>query len=139
MTFDSHTHLPDPGQERKQSTQARQPDLTSSDPYTVLGLPSRAPARDIKRKYFELVRQYPPETHADEFKLVRAAYEKLQTEEAKAETDLFLFQSPPPWEPRKRCQKLDLTFDPQDIWLLLQNHGDLGAADFSDDYRPVKI
>jgi curved DNA-binding protein CbpA len=137
MTSDSH--LPDAGQERKQSTHDRPPDLTSSDPYAVLGLPHRAPAREVKRKYFELVRQYPPETHADEFKLVRAAYEKLQTEDAKAETDLFLFQPPPTWEPRKRLPKLDLTFDPQDIWLLLQSHGDLGSTDFTGDYRPVKI
>ncbi len=139
MMIDSLSQIPDPGQERKQSAHERQPDLTSSDPYTVLGLPSRAPAREIKRKYFELVRQYPPETHADEFKLVRAAYEKLQTEEAKAETDLFLFQPPPPWEPRKRASKFDLAFDPQDIWLLLQSHADLGAVDFTADYRQVKI
>jgi len=135
----SDSHLPDSGQERKQSTHDRQPDLTSSDPYVVLGLTHRAHPREIKRKYFKLVRQYPPETCANEFKLVRAAYEKLQTEEIKAETDLFLFQPPPPWEPRKRLPKLDLTFDPQDIWLLLQSQGDLGNTDFTVDYRPVKI
>ncbi len=139
MISDAHSPTPDPGQERKQSTRDRQPDLTSSDPYVVLGLPPRASARDVRRKYFELVRQYPPETHTDEFKKVRAAYEKLQTEDAKAETDLFLFQPPPPWEPRKRPKKLDLAFDPQNIWLLLQSHGDLGAADFSADYRQVNI
>ncbi len=129
----------DSSRERKQSTHQREPDLTSSDPYVVLGLPRRASTRQVKRSYFDLVRQYPPETHANEFKLVRAAYEKLQTEAAKAETDLFLFQPPPPWEPRKRSYKLDLTFDPQDIWLLLQTYGDLGATDFTADYRPVKI
>jgi curved DNA-binding protein CbpA len=139
MIIDANSPIPDPGQERKQSAHDRQPDLTSNDPYVVLGLPPRAPVRDVKRKYFELVRQHPPETHADEFKRVRAAYEKLQTEKAKAETDLFLFQSPPPWEPRKRPQKLDLTFDPQDIWMLLQSHGDLGVTDFSADYRKVNI
>jgi curved DNA-binding protein CbpA len=139
MISDAHSLTTDPGQERKQSKRDRQPDLTSTDPYAVLGLPPRAPARDVRRKYFELVRQYPPETHADGFKQVRAAYEKLQTKEAKAETDLFLFQPPPPWEPRKRPRKLDLTFDPQDIWLLLQSHGDLGVTDFSADYRQVKI
>ena len=139
MTNDSLSQLPDPGQERKQSVRDRQPDLTSSDPYAVLGLPPRAPARDIRRKYFELVRQYPPETHTDEFKLVRAAYEKLQTEEAKAETDLFLFQPPPPRAPRKRQHKLDLSFDPQDIWLLLQSYRDLGTTDFTADYRQVNI
>jgi len=129
----------DPSRERKQSTHDRKPDLASGDPYAVLGLPRRASTREVKRAYFELVRQYPPETKADEFKLVRAAYEKLQTEDAKAETDLFLFQPPPPWEPRKRPRKLSLSFDPQDIWLLLQNHGDLGITDFTADHRSVSI
>ena len=129
----------DPNRERKQSSHQREPNLTSSDPYTVLGLPRHASMRQVKRAYFGLVRQYPPETQANEFKLVRAAYEKLQTETAKAETDLFLVQPPPPWEPRKRTPNLDLTFDPQDIWLLLQTYGDLGATDFIADYRSVKI
>ncbi|MBU0512525.1 MAG: J domain-containing protein [Chloroflexi bacterium] len=129
----------DPSRERKKSSHQREPDLTSSDPYAVLGLSRHASMRQVKRAYFDLVRQYPPETQAKEFKLVRAAYEKLQTEAAKAETDLFLFQPPPPWEPRKRPGKLDLTFDPQDIWLLLQTYGDLGVTDFTADYRPVKI
>ncbi len=139
MVTDPLSQAPDSGRERKHSSQELIPDLTSSDPYAVLGLPRRAIPREVKRAYFELVRQYPPETNGDEFKLVRAAYEQLQTEDAKAETDLFLFQPPPPWEPRKRPRKLNLDFDPQDIWLLLLNHGDLGTADFTADYRPVKI
>jgi curved DNA-binding protein CbpA len=139
MIFDPLSQAPDPSRERKHTSQERKPDLTSSDPYAVLGLPRRATTREVKRTYFDLVRQFPPETHPDEFKQVRGAYEKLRTEEAKADTDLFLFQPPPPWEPRKRPRKLDLDFDPQDIWLLLQNHGDLGVTDFTDDYRPVKI
>ncbi|MCJ7622699.1 MAG: DnaJ domain-containing protein [Anaerolineaceae bacterium] len=135
-------HLPeqnDTTRERKQSSQERKPDLRSNDPYAVLGLKRHASLRTAKYAYFELVRQYPPETHAEEFKLVRTAYDKLRTEEAKAETDLFLFQPPPPWKPRSQLQKLDLTFNPQDIWLLLQTRGDLGADESSADYRPVKI
>ncbi|MBC8497094.1 MAG: DnaJ domain-containing protein [Anaerolineales bacterium] len=134
------SNTPSPQQEhREQRAGARKPNLTSSDPYAVLGLPRRTSSREVKRAYFKLVRQYPPETHADFFKLIRAAYEKLQTEETKAETDLFLFQPPPPWEARKRRRKLDLSFDAQDIWLLLKSHGDLGRVDFQDDYRAVKI
>ena len=124
---------------RARSHQERQPNLASSDPYAVLGLSRSADSREIKRAYFELVRQYPPETAGEAFKLIRAAYEKLQTGAAKAETDLFLFQPSPAWQPRKHQRKLDLTFDPQDIWLLLQNHGDLGRTDFKADTRPVKV
>ncbi len=118
---------------------ARTPNLTSSDPYAVLGLVRGASPREIKRAYFELVRQYAPEEHPDTFKLIRAAYEKLRTADAKAETDLFLFQPPPPWEARKRRRKLDLAVHSEDIWTLLQEHGDLERTDFTADYRPVKL
>ncbi len=121
--------------ERK--TLAREPNLKSSDPYAVLGLERRATLSEVKRAYFGLVRQYSPETNPEAFKLVRAAYEKLNSVESKNETDLFLFQAPPTWEPRKRRQKLDLGFDPQDIWRLLQSQGDLGRSQFEADFSPL--
>lgn len=124
--------------EKAHGAHERKPNLNSSDPYAVLGLPRRAPAREVKRAYFDLVRQYPPETQGEAFKLIRTAYEKLQNAETKAETDLFLFHSPPPWQPRKRLPKLDLTFDAQDFWALLQFQGDLAMPDFKADYRPLK-
>ena len=117
----------------------RTPNLTSSDPYAVLGLVRGASPREIRRAYFDLVRQYPPEQHPDTFKLIRVAYEKLRTADAKAETDLFLFQPPYPWEPRKRKGKIALDVNAEDIWLLLQQHSDLGRTDFKSDYRPVKL
>ncbi|MFQ5616428.1 MAG: J domain-containing protein [Anaerolineales bacterium] len=116
----------------------RSPNLTSSDPYAVLGLIRGASPREIKRTYFTLVRQYPPEEQPEAFKLIRAAYEKLHTAEAKAETDLFLFQPPAPWQPRKRRRKFNLDVHAEDVWLLLQEHGDLGRTDFRKDYRPAK-
>jgi curved DNA-binding protein CbpA len=133
MNDSEHTQRREPG------GTARKPNLISSDPYAVLGVPRSAPAREIKRAYFELVHQYSPETNPEAFKLIRSAYEKLRTEEVKAETDLFLFQPPPPWSPRKRQRKFDLDFDPQDVWLLLRTHGDLGRRNFKEDFRPVKV
>ncbi len=126
-------------EKREQKASSRQPNLTSSDPYAVLGLSRRASKREIKQAYFKLVRQYPPETDGDIFKRIRAAYEKLQSDESKTETDLFLFRLPPAWKPRKRKGKLDLDFDPQDIWLSLRHNGDLHKTDFQDDYSPIKI
>lgn len=122
-------------QERNAPT--RQPNLSSADPYAVLGLERRASLSEVKRAYFNLVRQYSPETNPEAFKLIRAAYEKLNSADSKTETDLFLFQPPPLWEPRKRRRKLELDFDSQDIWLLLQAYGDLGCSNFEDDFRPV--
>jgi curved DNA-binding protein CbpA len=95
-----------------------------------LGLMRGASLREIKRAYFSLVREYPPEEHPDTFKIIRAAYEKLRLTDVKAETDLFLFQSPAPWTPRKRKSKLDLDVHLEDIVWLLQQHGDLGRTDF---------
>ncbi len=115
------------------------PDLTSSDPYAVLGLRRGASLRQIKRAYFMLVREYPPEEQPEPFKIIRAAYEKLRTADAKSETDLFLFQPPYSWEPRKRKRKLDLGFHPQDIEMVLQQRGDLGRTDFTADYRPIRL
>ncbi len=126
-------------QEPQAQRRDRTPNLTSSDPYAVLGLIRGVHLRKIKRAYFDLVRQYPPEEQPEAFKLIRAAYEKLRTIDAKAETDLFLFQPPYPWSPRKRRRKLDLDVHTEDIWLLLQKHGDLGRTDFKEDYRSVNI
>jgi curved DNA-binding protein CbpA len=120
-------------------SQERTPDLTSSDPYAVLGLTRRAVPREIKRAYFELVREYSPEKDPEAFKLIRAAYEKLRKPEVREETDLFLFQPPYPWEPRGRRGSIDLEVHGEDVWRLLRNHGDLGRTDFRDDYRPIQL
>jgi curved DNA-binding protein CbpA len=127
--------LPDQ-QERKGP--AHHANLSSADPYAVLGLERRASLSEVKRAYFELVRQYSPETNPEAFKRIRSAYEKLNNPEKKTETDLFLFQPPPPWEGRKRRRKLDLDFDPHEIWLLLQAQGDLERSSFEDDFRPLQ-
>lgn len=125
-------------QEHTSRRRSGTPNLTSSDPYAVLGLVRGASPREIKRAYFALVREYPPEEHADTFKIIRAAYEQLRTAEAKDETDLFLFQPPAPWEARKRKPQLDLGVHTEDVDALLQRHGDLARTDFRSDYRPVR-
>ena len=117
----------------------RAPNLASTDPYTVLGLVRGASLREIKRAYFDLVREYPPEKRPDTFKIIRAAYEKLRQVDVKAETDLFLFQPPSPWEPRKRKQKLDLDVHAEDVAMLLRQHGDLARTDFETDYRHIQL
>jgi curved DNA-binding protein CbpA len=139
MTMTDSLSDPNPAQRRDTSGRGRQPNLASTDPYAVLGLMRGASLREIKRAYFSLVREYSPEEHPDTFKIIRAAYEKLRLTDVKAETDLFLFQSPAPWTPRKRKSKLDLEVHFEDIVWLLQQHGDLGQTDFRDDYKRVHL
>ncbi len=50
-----------------------------ASPYAVLGLEQQASAEEVRRAYFRLVRQYPPETHAAEFKRIHTAYETLRS------------------------------------------------------------
>src|SRR5947208_1022643 len=49
-----------------------------SDPYQVLGLPADSDDEAIRRRYLELVRQFPPERHPERFAAVRQAYESLR-------------------------------------------------------------
>ena len=49
-----------------------------SDPYAVLDLPADADDEAIRRRYLELVREYPPDHHPEKFARVRAAYEALK-------------------------------------------------------------
>jgi curved DNA-binding protein CbpA len=49
-----------------------------SNPYEVLDLSPASDDETIRRRYLELVRQYPPEQHPERFAAIRAAYESLR-------------------------------------------------------------
>jgi curved DNA-binding protein CbpA len=59
------------------------------DPYATLGLPPGSDDETIRRRYLELVRQFPPEHHPERFAAVRAAYEKLQSLDTRLRYRLF--------------------------------------------------
>jgi len=65
--------------------------LMAENPYTVLGLQPGAPADDVRRAYFRLVKTSPPETHPEEFQRIRAAYETLRSPLRRAELELLSF------------------------------------------------
>lgn len=116
-----------------------QPDFNATDPYRVLGLPKTAGQAEIKRTYFGLIRQYPPETQPEQFKIIRAAYEKIKDATRRAETDIFLPKSPPAWQPPQYIPPLDVAFRPADALLALRHWGDLGRIDFSEDFREINL
>jgi curved DNA-binding protein CbpA len=117
----------------------RQPDLTAINPYRVLGLSVTATQVEIKQTYFALIRQYPPETEAEKFKLIRAAYEKLKDIQRRVETDIFLPQPPPAWTPPQTSLTLDTAFHPGDALVALRHWGELGRTDFRDDFREIEL
>ncbi len=116
-----------------------EPDLTATDPYRVLGILHTASQVEIKRAYFTLIRQYPPETEGEKFKIVRLAYEKIKSAERRAETDIFLPQAPPVWQPSKNTFTMDTAFYPTDVLLALRRWGDLGQTDFQEDFKEIVL
>ncbi len=55
--------------------------------YHVLGVPADASLAEIRRQYLARVREFPPETHGDEFQEVREAYEVLSDPERRKAYD----------------------------------------------------
>jgi curved DNA-binding protein CbpA len=49
-----------------------------TDPYQVLGLPADADDDAIRRRYLELVKQFPPGQHPERFAAIRQAYDRLR-------------------------------------------------------------
>lgn len=59
------------------------------DPYATLGLPADSDDDAIRRRYLELVRQYPPERHPEKFAAVRKAYDSLRDLDTRLRYRLF--------------------------------------------------
>jgi curved DNA-binding protein CbpA len=108
-----------------------------TDPYAVLGLERTDDEAEIKRAYFRLVREYPPEREPEKFQEIRAAYERIRSAEARSQTDLFLLQ-PPPALPRRRKLTYDLDVHGEDIIALAV---ELGVATLSiqEDFHEPEL
>jgi curved DNA-binding protein CbpA len=64
-----------------------------NDPYEQLGLPPSADETEIRRRYLELVRQFPPDRAPERFAEIRAAYDALRDPVSRLEARLFELQS----------------------------------------------
>lgn len=60
-----------------------------NDPYIVLGVAPESDDETIRKRYLELVRQFPPEQHAEKFSAIRAAYEVLRNLDSRVKHRLF--------------------------------------------------
>lgn len=56
--------------------------------YGILGISGDAAPGDIKRSYIEKVKQYPPESHPEEFQKIRRAYDTLRDSALRKEYDI---------------------------------------------------
>ena len=132
------------GQQRRYAADPkwqRPPNLKAgiTDPYIVLGLEVGVSQDEIRERYFALVREYPPEQDAETFKIVRGAYEKLRSELAQAETDLFLLQPPPPLQLQVELSRPDLELHTEDILTALRSWVEQDEPDIASDFREVKV
>src|ERR1700738_4325557 len=60
-----------------------------TDPYEVLGLPVDVDDETIRRRYLELVRQFPPEQHPERCAVAPPAYESLRDLNPRVRRRLF--------------------------------------------------
>ncbi len=107
------------------------------DPYAVLGIARTDDEAAIKRAYFRLVREYPPEREPEKFQELRAAYERIRSAEARSQTDLFLLQ-PPPAMPRRRKLAYDLDVHADDILMLALELG-LARLSVQEDFHEPEL
>ena len=61
-----------------------------SDPFLVLGLPTTASEEQLRTRYLELVREFPPDRDPDKFAEIRAAYDALSNPQEQLRRKLFL-------------------------------------------------
>jgi curved DNA-binding protein CbpA len=109
------------------------------DPYATLGLARSASAEEIKRAYFALVRANPPERNPEQFKRIRAAYERLRDPAQRCEADMLLLQPWPQPTRRRRQPKLDLAVSPAEILATLRALTDRDRADWREQYGKVQL
>ena len=108
------------------------------NPYQVMGLAFTATEQEIRRAYFELVREHPPERDPDQFKRIRAAYDVLRDPTRRAEWDLFVAVQPPAPLPSRRRPKPDLAFHREDVMWLLSQEIRPSLEDAENDFRPIQ-
>jgi curved DNA-binding protein CbpA len=109
------------------------------DPYEVLGLARAASAEEIKRAYFAMVRAHPPERNPEQFKRIRAAYERLRDPAQRLEADMLLLQPWPEPARRKRAPKLTTGIRPAEALAVLRVLTDIDRSDWREQYEKVQF
>src|SRR4051812_33687812 len=60
-----------------------------NDPFEVLGLPPHADEAEIRGRYLELVREFPPDRAPERFAAVRAAYDQVRDPARRLRAQIF--------------------------------------------------
>ncbi len=109
------------------------------NPYAVLGLEHTATAADIKKAYFRLVREHPPERDPENFKRIRASYERLRDPEQREDADMRILNVWPGPGRKLRSPTPDLTLHREDVLTAARGISDLERRDWREYYKKVKV
>lgn len=60
-----------------------------SDPYAVLGLAGDADLAEIRRRYLDLVREFPPDREPERFATIRAAFDEVRDPARRLHSRIF--------------------------------------------------
>ena len=64
-----------------------------SDPYETLGITRDSDEAQIRRRYLELVREFPPDRAPERFAAIRAAYDEVRDPLRRLEAQLFSIET----------------------------------------------
>lgn len=59
------------------------------DPYEILGVPNNATEAEIRSRYLQLVREFPPDRAPERFAEIRAAFDELRNPIVQLERRVF--------------------------------------------------
>jgi len=93
----------------------------TDNPHQVLGVNSDAREEDIRQRYLELVRRFPPDREPEQFARIRAAYDALRDPVENLSNRLFSLTAADTIDAlaAKEREKLLLRHVPTDVLLLL--------------------
>jgi curved DNA-binding protein CbpA len=61
----------------------------TANPFSMLGVSAASTDAEIRKRYLELTREFPPEQHPEKFAAVREAYEAIRTIDQRANSMLY--------------------------------------------------
>jgi molecular chaperone DnaJ len=108
------------------------------NPFDVLNVDEDASDTDVKKAYFQMVRQFTPEKHAERFKQIREAYDLLKDPSQRLEAEVFSFMKPssPSGSEVASTPPIQLDGDVFLAWVK-QTLTDLERTDFTSDFNEV--
>ena len=108
------------------------------NPFDVLSVDEDASDADVKKAYFQMVRQFTPEKHAERFKQIREAYDLLKDPSQRLEAEVFSFMKPSSAPDSEVASSPPIQLD-GDVFLkwIRQTLTDLERTDFTSDFNEV--